>query len=178
MIKMKDNPMRKIRINKVTLNVGTGKDQAKLEKGLKLLKHISGIDPVKTVTQKRIASWGLRPGLPIGCKITLRKEEAEKLLKRVLTAVDNKLSENNFDDNGNISFGIKEYIDIKDTKYEPDIGSMGLQCSITLDRPGFRIKNRRILSKQITHRHKISRIDAIAFMKENFNIKMSSEDEE
>ena len=60
------NKMREIRIEKITLNIGAGKDVGKLEKGVKLLKNITGINPVKTVTQKRIPTWGLRPGLPIG----------------------------------------------------------------------------------------------------------------
>ena len=77
------NPMQEIRIEKITLNIGAGKDQLKLEKGIKLLKNITGIEPVKTTTSKRIPEWGIRPGLPIGCKITLRKKEAEKLLKRL-----------------------------------------------------------------------------------------------
>ena len=52
------NLMREIRIEKVTLNVGAGKDQDKLKKAQKLLKHITGIEPIKTITQKRIAGWG------------------------------------------------------------------------------------------------------------------------
>lgn len=171
------NPMRKIRVTKVTLNIGTGKDQSNLERALKLLKHITGIAAVKTVTTKRIAAWGLRPGLPIGCKITMRNEDALKIIPRLVASLDNKMSENQFDDNGNISFGIKEYIDIKDTKYEPEIGSMGLQCSITLERPGFRIKKRKLLRKTIPVHHRISKDESIEFMKTNFNIKMASDDE-
>lgn len=169
--------MRKIFVAKLTLNIGAGKDQNNLERGLKLLKHISGIDPVKTTTDKRIASWGLRPGLPIGCKLTLRADEALKLIPRLLAATDNKLHESNFDENGNISSGIKEYIDIKDTKYAPEIGSMGLQYSITLERPGFRIKKRKNFKKTIPLHHRIPRDEAIAFMKENFGIKIVGEDE-
>jgi len=66
------NPMKVIRIEKITLNIGAGKDQNRLDKAKILLKHVTGIEPVKTVTKKRIPNWGLRPGLPIGCKITLR----------------------------------------------------------------------------------------------------------
>ena len=68
--------MQAIKVEKITLNIGAGKDQTKLERGILLLKNITGIDPVKTFTNKRIPTWGLRPGLPIGCKITLRKEKA------------------------------------------------------------------------------------------------------
>jgi ribosomal protein L5 len=60
------NRMQQVRLEKITLNIGAGKDQKKLELGLKLLKKITEIDPVRTVTNKRIPTWGLRPGLPIG----------------------------------------------------------------------------------------------------------------
>ena len=66
--------MKEIRIEKITLNIGAGKDADKLEKGIKLIKNITGRPPIKTYTKKRIPGWGLRPGLPIGCKLTLRKK--------------------------------------------------------------------------------------------------------
>jgi len=59
--------MRAIRIEKVTLNIGVGKEQSRLDKGMKMLKQVTGIAPVKTTTNKRIAGWGLRPGLPPAC---------------------------------------------------------------------------------------------------------------
>ena len=90
------NPMRNIRIGKVTLNVGAGKEQTKLEKGILLLKHITGINPVKTFTNKRIPTWGLRPGLPIGCKLTLRGKSAKEMLIRLLSAKDNTLNERQY----------------------------------------------------------------------------------
>ena len=55
-----ENSMRQLRVAKVTLNIGAGKSTEKLEKGLKLLKAVTGIPPVKTFTNKRIPSWGLR----------------------------------------------------------------------------------------------------------------------
>ncbi|MFH0870819.1 MAG: 50S ribosomal protein L5 [archaeon] len=169
--------MREIRIEKLTLNIGAGKEQAVLDKGLILLKNITGIDPVKTITQKRIAGWGLRPGLPIGCKITLRREEAIKLARRLLAAKNSILSKSNFDEEGNVSFGIKEYIDIPDVKYEPKIGIIGLQASVTLERPGFRIKKRKILKRVLPRNHRISRQESIDFMKKNFTIKIKEEEQ-
>jgi len=172
-----NNPMRLIKVTKVTLNIGTGKDQVLLEKALKLMKQITGIPPVKTITQKRIAAWGLRPGLPIGCKITLRNKQALDILPRMLAAKEFKLGNDNFDDNGNISFGIKEYIDIKDAKYDPEIGIIGLQCSITLERSGFRIKRRKLLNKSIPNNHRISKKDSMEFMKKQFGVKYASEED-
>ena len=100
------------------------------------------------------------------------------MLPRLLSAREFKLNDENFDDNGNISFGIKEYIDIKDAKYDPDIGILGLQVSITLERPGFRIKKRKYLKTEIPLRHRIPRADAVQFMKDKFNVKIVSEQEE
>ncbi len=164
------NPMRNISIEKITLNVGAGKDPKRLEKGLLLIKHVTGKSPVKTITTKRIAQWGLRPGLPIGCKITLREEKHHELLKRLIQAVDSKFHETNFDEEGNISFGIKEYIDIPGVKYSPEIGIMGMQVCIRLKRPGLRITKRKLVRRSMPRNHRIAREEAVEFMKKKFNI--------
>ncbi len=172
------NMMRRIRIEKITLNIGAGKDQNVLKKSVKLLKNITGIEPVKTITRKRIAAWGLRPGLPIGCKITLRKVQAKDILPRLLSARNNELADSNFDNFGNISFGIQEYIDIPGVKYDPEIGMAGLQVSITLERPGFRIKKRKICKKKIKSNHQVSKKDAMAYMKSEFKLNFGKEAEQ
>jgi len=172
----KQNPMREIRIEKLTLNIGAGKDQDVLAKGMKLFTALTGKTPVKTVTNKRIPEWGVRPGLPIGCKITLRKKDAAEMIKRLLDAKSFTLEKGCFDNYGNISFGVHEYIDIKGAKYDPDIGIIGLQACITLERPGFRIKRRRLKSK-ISKKHIITQQEAIDFMKKNFNVKLGGEEQ-
>ena len=172
---MKMNQMKNIKIEKVTLNIGAGKDQAKLEKGIILLNSITDATPVKTVTNKRIQEWGLRPGLPIGCKLTLRKGKAVQVLPRLLDAVENKLMDKQFDNNGNVAFGIHEYIEIPGVKYDPKIGIMGLEVCVTLERPGYRIKRRRLLARKIPIRHRISKQEAINFMSEKFNTKVEAE---
>lgn len=167
--------MKQIRIGKVTLNIGAGKEQSKLDKAVALLKNITNRNPVKTITNKRIQEWGLRPGLPIGCKVTLRGNVAKELLIRLLDAHDNKLNETNFDKFGNISFGIYEYINIPSVNYDPKIGIMGLQACVTLERPGFRIKRRDVKRRSIPLRHMIKKEEAIEFMKKEFNIKLGDE---
>ena len=166
------NPMKKVRIEKITLNIGSGKDTSKLDKGILLIKTITGIAPVKTITKKRIPSWGLRPGLPIGAKLTLRKAKALEILKKLLQAKDNILKASQFDQGGNISFGIHEYIDIPGVAYNPDIGIMGLEVCVTLEKPGFRIKRRMLEKKKIPKKHVISKEEALEFMKNEFNIKV------
>ena len=169
------NLMRNIRIEKITLNIGAGKNQKLIDKGQILIKQITGIEPVKTITNKRIPGWGLRPGLPIGCKLTLRKEKAYEVLARLIEAKDNILKESSFDDNGNVSFGIHEYIDIPGTEYMPEIGIMGLQVSVTLERPGFRIKKRVLTKKSIPSKHAISKQESIQFIQDRFKIKFGED---
>lgn len=170
------NPMRQIRIEKVTLNIGAGRSPERLEKGLKLLRNIAGMKPIKTVTNKRIPAWNLRPGLPIGCKVTVRKKRAKELLTKLLKAKDDKLSEKQFDDQGNIAFGIHEYIDIPGVSYDPEVGIMGLEVCVTLERPGFRIKRRRIKRKKIGSGQRIPKHEALDFMKKEFKLMVGGEE--
>ena len=170
------NKLQELRIEKVTLNIGAGKDQKKLEKGMILIKAITGVDPIKTITNKRIMGWGLRPGLAIGCKITLRNKQAMDLIPRLLYAKDNVLDEKQFDDNGNLSFGIPEYIDIEGAKYDPKIGVMGLEACITFTKAGYRIKKRRVKTSKIGKKHKATKQESIDFMKKNFKIKLGGEE--
>ncbi len=170
--KKQDNIMKRIKVEKLTLNVGAGKDQARLEKGIKLLKKITGIDPVKTITKKRIPTWGLRPGLPIGCKITLRGKSATELFKRLVEAKDKTLKESCVDNNGNVAFGIHEYIDIPNVEYDPEIGIMGLQVCLTLQRPGFRINKRKKAQHKIPKSIRITKQETLDFLSKEFNVKI------
>lgn len=172
------NIMQQPRIEKITLNIGAGKDQKILEKGVIVLKAITGIEPVKTITMKRIPTWGLRPGLPIGCKLTLRKEKAVEILKRLLTAKEHKLTPSQFDENGNISFGIHEHIDIPGITYDPKIGVLGLQVCVTLEKPGYRVKKRRLMARSIPRKHIVSKQEAIEFMQKQFNVTVGEQDDD
>ncbi|MBS3108605.1 50S ribosomal protein L5 [Candidatus Woesearchaeota archaeon] len=164
--------MKKIEIDKVTLNIGAGEPGDKLEKAMKLLSSISNAKPVQTKSKTRIPTWGIRPGLPIGCKVTLRKERANLLLKRLLKAMNNKISRKKFDKFGNLSFGIKEYIEIPEIKYDPTIGIIGLEVAVTLKRPGYRIKNRSVRKTDIGIKHIITKDDAIKFIAEGYGVEV------
>ncbi len=158
------NPMKTVSVAQVTLNMGAGKNEELLKKGLVLLEKISTpIKPVKTITTKRIAGWGLRPGLAIGCKVTIRKN-AELLLKRLLTAKGNIICAKNFDRQGNFSFGIPEYIDIPGLAYDPDLKILGLDVAVTLKRPGFRITQRKVRPTTMGKKQHISKEAAMDFV--------------
>jgi len=168
--------MKQISMEKVTVNVCLGNEQEKINKTLTLIQDLTGAKPVKTLAKKRIPTFDIRPGLPIGCKVTLRGEKAKKLLKRLLEAIENNITESHFDD-GTFSFGIDEYIKIPDSKYDVELGIIGLSVSVTLKRPGFSLKNRRIRPSRIPIKHRISKQETIDFMKENFKTSIGDEDE-
>jgi large subunit ribosomal protein L5 len=164
----KENPMKTIRIEKVTLNMGTSKNVDKLERAIKLLNRITGAKPVKTITDKRIPTWSLRPGIPVGAKVTIRKNTTE-LLKKLFQAVDNKIKARQINA-GTFAFGIKEYIDIPNMKYDPELKVLGLEVTVTLERPGFRIKRRRLKNKKVGKHHLITKEETIDFLKKEFNV--------
>ncbi|MBU5688399.1 MAG: 50S ribosomal protein L5 [Candidatus Aenigmarchaeota archaeon] len=157
------NPMRKVRLEKVTLNIGTTTDKEKLERALKLLEKLTGRKPVITKTHKR-NTFGIAKGRPIGAKITLRGKEAEEMLKKILKGVDNivKLKQIN---GGNFSIGVKEYIDLPGVNYDPDIGVLGFDCTVTLERPGFRVKRRKLRKAKIGKKHLITKEETVEWIK-------------
>jgi large subunit ribosomal protein L5 len=168
-----ENKMRGIKIEKIVLNIGTKGDTNMLEKAKSLLTTISKKKVVETVAKKRIAAWKVRIGLPIGLKVTLRGKEAEELLNRLLVAVDKKIKETSFTENG-FSFGVPEYIDIPEVRYDPKIGIIGLAVSVSLKRSGYRIKNRKILKVNINRKHSISKEDAIKFAQEKLSVEIKT----
>lgn len=169
------NKMKEIRIEKVTLNIGVGKPGPELEKALKLLQQITGKKPVETKSDKRIPTWGLRPGLSIGAKITLRGREAEELLRRLLNAIDYRLHSYKIGKDGNFAFGIKEYIDIPGMKYDMDIGIIGLEAAVTLKRAGFRVRRRKVMPRKLPDRHRIHKEETKSFLKEKYNVTFDEE---
>jgi len=168
--KNQSNPMREILLDRVILNITVGTDEAKLLKAMKLLELLSGEKPVKCLARKRIATWKIRPGLPIGCKVTLRGEKALAMLKRTLESVDNKLNSKQFK-NGAFTFGIKEYIQISDFQYQRDIGIIGFDVACVFKRRGFRVKEKKIKRGNIPNRHKISETEIINYVQKNLNVK-------
>ena len=175
MSEAKQNPMRVPRVTKVTLNFGAGKNQELLARGIKLISQFTEVRPMKCLTNKRIASWGLRPGLPVGAKVTIRGQEAEKLLPRLLVAKDHTLKPSCFDKSGNVSFGILEYLDVEGAQYDASIGIIGFQVSVTVERPGYRVSRRREKKNTVSPKHRLTRDETVKFMSERFGIKVGDE---
>lgn len=164
--KKKQNPMRKVSIEKVVLSVGgTGAD---LEKGFQLLKVLTGRNPTKTVSRKRIPALGIRPNLEVGAVVTIRKNP-EEILEKMLSAIDNTLDKGQIDTN-NFSFGIKEYLEIPGVEYQRDIGIRGFDVTVVFKRAGGRrVKLRKAKKGKVPKRQNVTKEEIIKFMEDNFD---------
>lgn len=167
-----EHPMRAIKLAKLTVHIGVGKSGEQLERAIKVLSEITGQKPCTRQAKQTVKDFGITEGEPIACLTTLRGERASAFLKRSLDAVNSTLKASSFDDNGNFAFGIKEHIEIPGTKYVPELGIFGMDVMGTLERPGYRIKRRRIRPASIGKAHRISREDAVKFVTEKFGVQI------
>lgn len=167
-----ENSMRRIVIEKVTVNMGVGQGGEELKKAKIIMEKITGAKPIETKCRVKQPKWELRPGIPIGVKVTLRKNYAIEFLKRVLAAKNNTLKRKNFDMQGNFGVGIKEHIDLQSVKYDPKFGIRGFDMLVTLKRAGYRVKKRKICKQKIGKSHAITRDQATEFMKKEFGVEI------
>ncbi|PJE81173.1 50S ribosomal protein L5 [Candidatus Pacearchaeota archaeon CG10_big_fil_rev_8_21_14_0_10_32_42] len=169
MKEQKINPMRKIKIEKVVLSIGGTGDY--LNKGHKLLEIITSKKPSKTVSRKRIPSFGVRPGLETGTVVTIRKD-AEDILRKLLIAIENKLKLKQMSEN-NFSFGIHEYIEIPGMEYHREIGIMGLDVTVVFKRAGRRVRLKKMKSGKIPKKQIITPEEIVTFMKNKFDTRFT-----
>jgi large subunit ribosomal protein L5 len=166
------NPMLAPRIVKVVVNIGVGEAGDKLMKAEKVLQMVTGKKSARTLSRVTNRDWGLREGMPIGCKVTLRDEDAAAFLKKALWVRNNQIPDYSFDDAGNLNFGITDYTEFEGMKYDPEIGIFGMNVSIVIERAGGRVRNRRIEPQSIPAHHRVSREEAMEFMKANFGVEV------
>ena len=159
------NVMRLIKIEKIILSSGAVGPE--LVKAKKLLEIISGRKAQILTSNKRIPEFNVRPGLEVGTRVTIRGKEIVQLLKRLLSAEENKLKVKQVSEN-HFSFGIKEYIEIPGIEYQRDIGIRGLNVTVVFLRPGFRVKRKKIKSGDLPKKQFISKQEIINYMEENF----------
>ncbi|MCK6451009.1 MAG: 50S ribosomal protein L5 [Alphaproteobacteria bacterium] len=121
------NPMQVPRLEKIVINMGVGEatsDGKKIDAAVADLTAISGQKPVVTRAKKSIAGFKIRTGLPIGCKVTLRRERMYEFLDRLITIALPRVrdfrgvSGKSFDGRGNYALGIKEQIVFPEINYD------------------------------------------------------------
>lgn len=160
------------KIEKVTINIGVGEAGERLKKAETVLQNITKHKPVQTLSKTTNKDWGIRKQMPIGCKVTLRGKEAQEFLKEALSTRHNKMSDYSFDEQGNLAFGIPDHTIFKGQKYDPSIGIFGMDICITMQKPGYRIKHRKIAPSKIPNKHRVKREETIKFFSEKFNVEV------
>lgn len=163
------NPMKKPYLEKIVLNIGVGAGGEELERAVTVLESISNMQAIKTLSKLNIKEFNLRIGRPIGTKVTIRRKDAEKLLKRLLIVNNNRILRRSFDNYGNFGFGITEHISIPGIEYDADIGIWGLDVCGRIVRPGMRVKYRRARRSKISKHHYVSRSEAQHFLEKKFD---------
>ena len=91
-------------------------------------------------------------------------------LKDAFWVRQNTLPGYNFDQSGNLSFGISDYTDFPDQKYDPDIGIFGMDINIVLERPGHRVSRRRRRNSRVARTHRVVREECKQWFVDNYDI--------
>ncbi|MFC6989340.1 50S ribosomal protein L5 [Haloplanus sp. GCM10025708] len=163
--------MREPSIDKVVVHMGVGEGGRELADAEDILESVTGQQSVRTSAKRTIAEFGIRQGDPIGAKVTLRGDDAREFLETALTIVD--LSRSQFDDTGNFSFGVTEHTEFPSQEYDPNVGIYGLDVTVNLVRPGYRVTKREKASRAIPARHRLSVDDAVRFLEANFDVEVN-----
>jgi len=134
------NRMAVPRLEKIVINMGVGEatqDKKKVEQAAGEMELISGQKPVITKAKKSIAQFKLREGMPIGCKVTLRRERMYEFLDRLVTIALPRvrdfrgLNPKSFDGRGNYAMGLKEQIVFTEINYDSIDTVRGMDIIIT-----------------------------------------------
>jgi large subunit ribosomal protein L5 len=134
------NPMEAPRISKITVNMGVGEavaDKKIVDNAVKDMEAITGQKAVITKARKSVAAFKLRDGMPIGCKVTLRRERMYEFLDRLINVAIPRvrdfrgLSLKSFDGQGNYSMGVKEQIIFPEIDYDKVDAIRGMDITIT-----------------------------------------------
>jgi large subunit ribosomal protein L5 len=133
------NPMQVPRLEKIVVNMGVGEavqDSKKAEAAAADLTAITGQHPVVTKAKRSIATFKLRQGMPIGCKVTLRRERMYEFLDRLITVALPRvrdfrgISGRSFDGRGNFALGLKEQLVFPEIDYDRVDATRGMDVVI------------------------------------------------
>ncbi|SIR28339.1 large subunit ribosomal protein L5 [Haladaptatus litoreus] len=162
--------MREPKVEKVVVHMGVGEGGRELANAEEILEDVTEQESVRTLAKSTLPDFGIRQGDPIGAKVTLRGEAAHEFLDTALPL--SSLSKSQFDETGNFSFGVDEHTEFPSQEYDPNVGIYGLDVTVNLVRPGYRVAKRDKVSRQIPSNHRLTAEDATAFIEANFDVEV------
>lgn len=166
------NPMKIPRVAKVVINISVGKSGEPLQRAMRVLEDLTEHKSCQRKAKRSIRNFGITRKEPISCLVTLRGLDAITFLKRALEAVNNQISHSSFDRQGNFAFGIREHIDIPGTSYVPELGIVGMDVCVSLEKPGYRVKRRRIQRSNMGCKHIITPEEGRNFVKNFLGVEL------
>ncbi len=170
--KWSTNKMLEPRIAKVVVNIGVGTSGERLERAARLLEQLTGQKPSYRRAKRTIKEFDIKKGEPIAVVVTLRGARATDFLERALAAVGRRIKYSSFDEYGNVSFGIREHIMLPGVKYDPEIGIFGMDVTVKLERPGYRVMRRRKRRSTVPRRHRVSKEEAAVLLKTKLGVEV------
>ena len=165
--------MREPRVEKVVVHMGVGRGGRELANAEDILAEVTDQNPVRTEAKSTEPEFGIRQGDPIGAKVTLRDEEAHEFLETTLEMAN--LSARQFDDTGNFSFGVAEHTEFPGQEYDPNVGIYGMDVTVNLVRPGYRVSKRERATQSLPSGHRLTAEDAIAYLEATFDVEVQND---
>ena len=162
--------MREPHVEKVVVHMGVGQGGRELANAEDILEDVTGQQSVQTRARKTEPEFGIRQGDPIGAKVTLRADGAEEFLATALPLAT--IRKRQFDETGNFSFGVEEHTEFPGQEYDPNVGIYGLDVTVNLVRPGYRVSKREKATQSIPSNHRLTVEDAAAFLEANFDVEV------
>ncbi|HME52044.1 MAG TPA: 50S ribosomal protein L5 [Candidatus Lokiarchaeia archaeon] len=162
------NPNMRPRLDKIVVNLAVGQSGETLQKAAQVVEEMTQQKPSLVGAHRSIKEFNIRQGEKIAARVTLRGEPAVNFLKKALVEHDFKILRKSFDNYGNVSWGVKEHINIPGLKYDPSIGIFGFEISVKIIRAGQRVRVRKARKAKLPKKQYVTKQEAMLFLEEQF----------